>query len=181
MLVNNRPAYICLNLFRLDLFKKYDITFPEGREFEDIITKVKLLYYSKRVAFTDDKLYYYLMRNESITNNRITTRRCQDFMDSVSDVSNFLHKVTSVNRFTYLSFYELCSLMTLLNYLAREDKPTNDMKLNWKVVRGKLLSIYPKTLFPSARSKLVSKMRLMLSANMPFYSSVYKVKKGIAK
>ena len=102
-------------------------------------------------------------------------------MDSVSDVSNFLHKVTSVNRFTYLSFYELCSLMTLLNYLAREDKPTNDMKLNWKVVRGKLLSIYPKTLFPSARSKLVSKMRLMLSANMPFYSSVYKVKKGIAK
>ena len=52
-------------LYRKDLFD--DIRYPEGRIFEDLATTHKLIHKAKKVYLLDDRLYFYIIRKDSIT------------------------------------------------------------------------------------------------------------------
>ena len=71
---NKLPAYICLSLFSAKLFANSNMRFPEGKEFEDIAIRVRLLSQAKKVAFTNEKLYYYLMRGDAITGKEFSKK-----------------------------------------------------------------------------------------------------------
>lgn len=118
MLKNKRPAYICLNIFRADLFRKNNIEFPDGREYEDVATKIQLLYFAKKVAFTNKKNYEYLIRAESITGKKFSETRYKDLLFAVNSVKKFLAEHSFEYRCEYLEYFEFYSLFTLLNYIA---------------------------------------------------------------
>ncbi len=173
---HKRPAYLPLNLFRASLFRNGSISFPVGQEYEDIAAKIKLLYYAKKVAFTNQKLYMYRIRKDSITGKKFSASRYRDFTDALRDVREFLEKSTDQAKFIYLNYFEFYSMVTLLNYLAREKK-TPDTKKYWREIRKKLISVYRKTTFPSTKTKVIYTLIMILSASRPFYSSLYKISK----
>lgn len=57
--------YAWNKLYRIELFN--DIQYPVGKRWEDIGATYKLFNKSKKVAYTDSALYYYLQREGSIT------------------------------------------------------------------------------------------------------------------
>ena len=131
MFANKRPAYIWLSMFRAELFVKNDILFPEGREFEDIATRVKLLYFAKKVAFSNKRLYSYLIRGGSITGKKFSKTRYDDFLAALNDVETFLYGIQNEMLLKYLDYFKFYSLFTLLNYLARERATTDSTKKYW--------------------------------------------------
>ena len=65
-LLNGRcRAYICMQLFRLAIFR--EIRFPEGMIYEDRLTLPYLLLKARKVVFIREVLYNYLQREGSIT------------------------------------------------------------------------------------------------------------------
>ncbi len=172
MLKNKRPAYIWLNIFSAKLFKKNKIEFPDGHDYEDIATKIKLLYYARKVAFTNDKLYFYLIRKNGITGKDFTEKRCKDFLKAINDSRKFLKKSE------YLDYFEYYSLVTLLNYLARENNLSLGVKKYWAEVRSKLKTLYGRTKFPNLKIKIFYGSALVISSNRIVYSRLYR---GIKK
>lgn len=55
-------------LYKKELFTKNNITFPKSMIHEDNFVTYKLFAKSKRISLINDKLYYYVQRNNSITN-----------------------------------------------------------------------------------------------------------------
>jgi glycosyltransferase involved in cell wall biosynthesis len=172
-MAQKRPAYLPLNLFKSSLFKDERIKFPVGQEYEDIAAKIKLLFYAKRVAFSNKKLYMYRIRKDSITGKKFTDSRYNDFLAAIKDVKNFLANSKDAKQFTYLNYFEFYSLATLLNYLAREPK-TNANKKYWSEIHRKLKKLYRKTKFPSTKSKIIYGISLIVSSNRTVYSIIYK-------
>ena len=54
-------------LYRLSIFKNYDITYPEGKKNEDNLTTYKLYTHANSVTYIAKSLYYYRERENSIT------------------------------------------------------------------------------------------------------------------
>lgn len=52
-------------LYKKSLFD--DIQFPEGQVYEELSTTHKLIYKAKRISIVSDKLYYYRLRKDGIT------------------------------------------------------------------------------------------------------------------
>lgn len=178
MFKNKRPAYICMSMFRTELFKKNKIKFPEGREFEDIATRVHLLYSAKKVIYTNEKVYYYLIRKQSITGDNMSDSRCQDFLKALDEIKVFLHDMKIDKKQFSLDYFEFHSLITLLNYLAKSRDKFGVSKRYWHQVRGRARSIYFKTKFPTFRSRIVYTMALIVSLDRKLYSFVYRKAKG---
>jgi len=84
-LYNSHVSVItCAKLYRKHLFTENDIIFPKGRIHEDEFTTYKLLYYSRLVAFTNDKLYFYRQRRDSIMGSPFSAKR----LDAVTAVAS---------------------------------------------------------------------------------------------
>lgn len=62
-------------LYRTDLFRENAIEFPVGKLHEDTFTTYKLMYFSKKILYLDEVLYFYRMREGSITNSAFSARR----------------------------------------------------------------------------------------------------------
>ncbi len=140
MTAHRQPAYICLSIFRLALFKENNIVFPEGQEYEDIITRIKLLYFAKKVAFLNDRLYYYRIRKDSITGKSFSEKRYADIIKSLNDVKTFLD--TNGSRFRYYSYFEFFTIAGLLNSIVRTGKEKTEKKKYWFDARAKMKALY---------------------------------------
>jgi len=168
------PAYICLSLFRLELFLKNNIRFPEGQKYEDISTRIKLLYYANKVAFTNERLYHYLVRHESITGKQFTKTEYEDIQKSVDDVKKFLVESKHSTNFIYVDYFELCSLIGILNNIVRTSSKTDkETKEIWKNVRNQLKTLFRTTSFPTKKSRIIFKILISLSRNRTIYSIIY--------
>ena len=53
-------------IYRLDLFKDFDVTYPEGKKNEDNLTTYKLYSHADKVSYISKSLYYYRERENSI-------------------------------------------------------------------------------------------------------------------
>ena len=67
----------CGKLFRKELFEK--VEFPKGMLFEDFGTVYKLFFEAERIAYIPHDLYFYRVRENSITTQRFTTRKMDLF------------------------------------------------------------------------------------------------------
>ena len=65
-------CFACNKLYKRDLFN--DIRFPEGKLYEDIITEYKIFKKAKKVVFYRKELYYYRIREGSITKKAFDKR-----------------------------------------------------------------------------------------------------------
>lgn len=74
-------------IYKKKLFEK--IRYPYGRIHEDEFTTYRLLWETKRVAVTNQYLYYYLQRSTSIMGMEFSIRRL-DALDALRERRNFL-------------------------------------------------------------------------------------------
>ena len=65
----------CGKLYKLNLFKDNEIFYPENVISDDEGTTYKLFYYSKKIMFSNEKLYYYVNREDSLTKSKFEYRR----------------------------------------------------------------------------------------------------------
>lgn len=59
-------TYAWAKLYKLSLFN--DVKFPKGKLYEDLATIYKLILKSSKVSYINEEIYYYFIRNNSITN-----------------------------------------------------------------------------------------------------------------
>lgn len=71
----------CARLYKTEFLKKNKIFFKEKIIYEDLALIPALTTYTKNIEFIDDKLYYYVMRDSSIMNNKaFNTNRDDKFI-----------------------------------------------------------------------------------------------------
>lgn len=81
-------SYLWNKLYRRKLFTDHRITFPEGIKFEDFAIMPQLFFYSKRVSFIPETLYFYVHRSTSMMGNI-----------SKADVCNYIHAYAILRKF----------------------------------------------------------------------------------
>lgn len=96
--------------FRTELFS--GISFPEGRNYEDIATIHKLFYKSKIVSYTHTGFYYYRTRVGAIT-SEIKEKDINDMLSSYSDVTNFYERKKDSDFY----YYRLTLIYTIFSRL----------------------------------------------------------------
>jgi len=115
----------CNKLYKACLFKDHDIYFPIGCIHEDNYTTYKLFYYSDKIVYTNDKLYYYLQRSTSIMGNSDIKKRMDGLAaaeEAVCFIDSNLPELKNEVRTNYV-----LSNMTILNYMI--EHKVNDKKL----------------------------------------------------
>ncbi len=81
ILDNGLAASACNKLSRRDLLQKYP--FLEGKINEDVASIIPIVVHSKKIAYTNKAVYYYVQRNGSIQNSKFSEKRF-DMFDSVN-------------------------------------------------------------------------------------------------
>ena len=74
-------------LYKKELFS--DIEYPVGKVHEDLPVTYKLFYLSNKVVISDAKMYYYLIRNTSITGSKYNIKRAIS-LDFAADETHFI-------------------------------------------------------------------------------------------
>lgn len=84
-------------LYKISLFREYNIDYPKGKVHEDTFTTYKLLYFAQSVVIENRNLYWYRLRGGSITNTNINEKRCIDRVEALySNVIFFRDKNESL-------------------------------------------------------------------------------------
>lgn len=78
-------CFSCNKLFKRDIFA--DISFPEGKYFEDISTMYRIMAKVKNIAFYDRKLYFYRKRLNSITVSSFSEKN-YDMLEAIKMILN---------------------------------------------------------------------------------------------
>ena len=76
-------------LYRRRLLEDNHLRFEAGRLYEDMLFTPQMLYHSKCAVFTDEQLYYYRLRNDSIM-QRPFSEKSLHFHDSICRRADFL-------------------------------------------------------------------------------------------
>lgn len=62
-------------LYKKSIFTDHSITFPIGKLYEDTYTTYKLMFYSEKIVYTNKELYFYRLRDNSITSKPYNKER----------------------------------------------------------------------------------------------------------
>lgn len=82
--------YIVNKLYRIDIFK--NVTFPEGKLFEDAFSMFKLIHNANKIAIEKDAIYNYCLRDESITGSYQPSINNYDLLDANEEKTLFICK-----------------------------------------------------------------------------------------
>ncbi|MBQ8464939.1 MAG: glycosyltransferase [Alphaproteobacteria bacterium] len=86
---------VCDKLFSLKLFRDNQLTFPQGKYYEDNIVLEKLAFYSKTAVFTNEVSYYYFQNTNGICHSvseKAENKKMEDRFYITQEILNFAHK-----------------------------------------------------------------------------------------
>ena len=126
----------CCKLFKKILFS--DIKFPKGKIHEDEFTTYKLLYKSKKISYTNEKMYYYRQREDSITHRKFSIKNL-DAVDAFEERISFFKNIVK-NKFLYYKSVESLYFFCMKSYFLYEKEINNDKKV-LKFLRKKAKNI----------------------------------------
>lgn len=133
ILTNNISSIVCDKIYKKDLFLKNAVQFPEGKYFEDTETVFKLILSAEKVSVLNEKLYYYRLRDGSITNIK-SLKMIYDYIDGISSINTELKKNSLLDRFAR-EFQCFCiikifqSAIFLYEYIIKNSKSIDRSKL----------------------------------------------------
>ena len=78
-------------LYRRQMIEANNLRFEAGRIYEDMLFTPMVLYHSKKAVFTDDKLYYYRVRDDSIMHRQFSLKSLH-FHDNLCRRAEFFKK-----------------------------------------------------------------------------------------
>lgn len=76
-------------LYKIKLFK--DIRYPVGKLFEDMGTTYKVFLQSTKIVFSSVEKYYYLQRNNSISNDKFNYKKL-DYLEFAEEIYTYIEK-----------------------------------------------------------------------------------------
>ena len=149
----------CNKLYNIELFK--DVKFPEGRLHEDEYTTYKLYYQANRLTVIPDGLYFYRMRENSITKSDLDEPRLIDILDQIEDVKAFVKKNDIKDVSDYLSAYEINVKNFMLKRIVDEKIKTEKKDELIDFLKSKKSEIY--------HNKYVTKLPKLMYPFLGFY------------
>ena len=106
--LSNITNYMWNKLYRMSLFR--EIRFPEGRYFEDMVVMPRIIHVSNRVYLMNSPLYYYCVRNGSISSQR-NEKFVLDYyemkMQSIREMENWGYDALAQKQREMLSLFYL--------------------------------------------------------------------------
>ena len=132
-------CFACLRLIHKSLIN--NLYFPEDKIFEDIFTMPKLIYDCNNVISTSEILYYYRIRNTSLSHKRFSMKALHE-MDAYLDLMDFgimkhdkkIIKYTSMFFLTKYYYYTLKIIYYKLGLKSYRDKYKENAKKSWRML-----------------------------------------------
>lgn len=98
-------GYVWDKLFRKDMLLENNFKFEEGRYVQDWFPVIKQVFFSKKIAFVNEALYYYRQRNSS-TIYKKNKKLIDDYAHTVKEIDKFLNEsIIEVNLKSKKVFY----------------------------------------------------------------------------
>lgn len=106
LLYGGMGGYGCIRLVRRELYKKNDISFPDGvNMMEDLFVSLKLHGKVERIAYVPEALYHYVQYNPNSIVKTVNRRQLDDSIEIVCRIEIFLKETGNWERF-HLEFME---------------------------------------------------------------------------
>lgn len=134
-------SYIWNKMFRYELFSRNNITFPLGKQFEDVRTMPRLFYHADRIAVIKDELYNYVQRKGSITGT-MTPKKVFQYIGAYGGIRDFLDEVNAFAKYALsFRFLGIKIAFTVLPMLAGCKRRDKSLKLG-KVCKQAVKRLY---------------------------------------
>ncbi len=112
-------------LYKRNLFN--NIKYPVGRIYEDAATTYKLVDISDKISIISKPIYYYIIRNDSISNNSFTEKK-MDLIVSTKEMTDYVRqKYPELSRGCDRRL--MYSYLSTLTQLAKSKQVDNNIKL----------------------------------------------------
>lgn len=119
-------------LYKKELFTH--IRFPEGKLHEDEFTTYKLIFESKKIAYVNERLYIYRVRDGSIMTSKFSVKRVE-VLDSITEKERYFY-----DRQVDMKQELICNKFTLCQMLWSDMLKSNDSNERlWGQVRESIL------------------------------------------
>lgn len=102
-------------LYKTSLFKENKIFYPVGRNYEDVATTFKLVWYAEKIAYTPKILYLYLNREGSIS-RELSEKNIDDFLLAYLEMNEFYKEKCKI-EIPEIAYYQLTILFTIYSRL----------------------------------------------------------------
>lgn len=90
LLSRKLPVGVCGKLIKTSLYKKYNITVEEGINMgEDFQTIPRLVYFSQKITFYNEVLYYYNRTNSNSYTNKYSKKKSEQIWRSIKILEDF--------------------------------------------------------------------------------------------
>lgn len=126
-------------LYKIDLFN--GVRYPKGKLYEDMFTTYKLIMKSKKIAISNDRKYYYLIRSNSIIGS-INPLKQKDMLDAAEEMYRYANEyVPSVVEATKYKIF-MCSINILVQckIFSKDSEEKELKKLLWKNIKHERLT-----------------------------------------
>lgn len=157
---------VCWKLIKAEIAKK--IKFPIGKFYEDAFYSYELINIANKYVITSEKMYYYLMRPNSITNKKFEVRH----VDNIEISNKFLNftienyknlEEEAFNKEVYAYFSVLNKILELDNY--KDNEYLKD-----------IISYFRKNLYRIIKNNVIPKNRklsiILICLSLKMYSIV---------
>ncbi len=145
-------------LYKKSLFE--NIKYPKGKLHEDEATTYKLFYEAKKVSVTNEKLYYYYIRQNSITNEKFTLKKL-DYIYELEEQLKFFKDRNEED--IYLEVYYRYSRSLLLFYFKCKTIENSEQ------IQNELYSKFKESVkFLKKRKEISIKRKLILQFGLKF-------------
>ena len=125
----NRPS-AWSKLVKKEIMMHPELAFMKGKLYEDLATMPALALYANKISFIDDYLYYYLIRDGSIMNQKKYKKNMEDIFDSLENLYG-LFKLKGKEK-EYQEELESLYISHLLHNMALNFLPYEEGKLSIK-------------------------------------------------
>lgn len=163
--VQNTEVMVWNKLYKRSLFTKNNIKFPVGKIHEDNFTTYRLYDKANNVSLINDKLYYYLQRNNSIMST--FNKKRFDILVAIDEINEYFR---DENRFVLeRQCNELLIYLSLLNNMIKTNYNGEEKEhiIN-RILENK--SIYLKNKYISLQKKI---MIIILRLNRNLYYKMF--------
>lgn len=137
-------------IVKRDMLIKNNVFFPENRNYgEDFATMYKVLFYSKKVSFLNNKIYNYVQRVDSVSHNHKVSDS-YDYYKTVKEIDDFIDKRMP----TYNNIKKSYLLPRLIDAYSIQCKSI-DSDINFmKKIKNKMIAMRAGVKYISNRDKI---------------------------
>lgn len=88
LFLNKIPNYTWGKLYKTNIFTKYGIQFPEGKNYEDVATSYKIFSHCSSLTIIYAQMYYYYVRDNSIVHSK-RLKEVYSMVEHIEEMNKF--------------------------------------------------------------------------------------------